>query len=160
LTDVKTRAREALWHPRTVRVWPSALPLPTDKVMNVTGLLEVSKQCAVDSLLPSRHDRGGAPCEPSRRAARGLERGGRPMATTEPASAPTERAAVTSERLIDAAFELFVETGFEGAKVQDIAQRAGYTTGAIYGRFGSKTSLLAAAIAARGASFLEGALGN
>lgn len=64
----------------------------------------------------------------------------------------------TSDRLVRAAFELFAEVGVERARVQDIAERAGYTTGAIYSRFENKAALLSAAIAQHGSSFLEGTL--
>ncbi len=52
------------------------------------------------------------------------------------------------ERLIAAAAEVFAEKGYEGAGVAEIARRAGYTTGAIYGRFSGKAELLLAAIEA------------
>jgi AcrR family transcriptional regulator len=64
----------------------------------------------------------------------------------------------TSERLLRAAFETFVDAGFERARLQDIAKAAGFTTGAIYSRFENKADLLAAAIELHGASFLELAL--
>ena len=52
-------------------------------------------------------------------------------------------------KLIDAAAEVFAEKGYDGAGVAEIARRAGYTTGAIYGRFTGKAELLLAAIEAR-----------
>ena len=52
------------------------------------------------------------------------------------------------ERLVAAAAEVFGEKGYEGAGVAEIARRAGYTTGAIYGRFSGKAELLLAAIEA------------
>ena len=52
------------------------------------------------------------------------------------------------EKLIAAAAEVFAEKGYEGAGVAEIARRAGYTTGAIYGRFSGKAELLLAAIEA------------
>jgi AcrR family transcriptional regulator len=59
------------------------------------------------------------------------------------------------ERLIDAAFEAFAEQGFEKSRVQDIARRAGFTTGAIYGRFDGKAALLAAVISRNGRQLLD-----
>jgi AcrR family transcriptional regulator len=50
------------------------------------------------------------------------------------------------DRLIDAAAEVFAEKGYDGAGVAQIARRAGFTTGAIYGRFTGKAELLLAAI--------------
>jgi AcrR family transcriptional regulator len=55
----------------------------------------------------------------------------------------------TRERLLDAAAEVFAEKGYERAGVQEIARRAGLTTGAIYSRFSGKAELLASAIDAR-----------
>jgi AcrR family transcriptional regulator len=48
----------------------------------------------------------------------------------------------TRERILAAAAEVFAERGYEGAAVSDIARRAGFTTGAIYGRFRDKAELL------------------
>ena len=52
----------------------------------------------------------------------------------------------TRMRLIEAAAEVFSEEGYAGSGVQAIARRAGFTTGAIYGRFSGKAELLLAAI--------------
>lgn len=48
--------------------------------------------------------------------------------------------------LLDAAAHVVTETGLEAATVQDIAARAGLTTGAIYSIFGSKRDLLVAMV--------------
>jgi AcrR family transcriptional regulator len=61
----------------------------------------------------------------------------------------------TRARLIRAATDVFAEEGYEGARVQDIAHRAGFTTGAIYANFNGKAGLLAAVIAEEGFSFLS-----
>lgn len=50
------------------------------------------------------------------------------------------------DRLVAAAAEEFAEKGYDRARVADIAERAGLTTGAIYGRFRGKAELLQAAI--------------
>ncbi len=55
----------------------------------------------------------------------------------------------TRERLLAAAIDVFVEQGYEGARVQDIARGAGLTTGAIYANFRGKADLLFDAIGAR-----------
>ena len=55
----------------------------------------------------------------------------------------------TRERLLEAAVDVFVEQGYEGARVQDIARSAGLTTGAIYANFRGKGDLLFDAIGAR-----------
>lgn len=48
----------------------------------------------------------------------------------------------TRERLLDAAHALFMQKGFVGASVEDIALAAGYTRGAFYSNFESKSELL------------------
>ncbi len=59
------------------------------------------------------------------------------------------------EKLIAAAAVVFSEKGYDGAGVAEIARRAGYTTGAIYGRFTGKAQLLLAAIEARSENELD-----
>jgi AcrR family transcriptional regulator len=61
----------------------------------------------------------------------------------------------TRDRLIEAAAAVFAEKGYDGAGVQEIARRAGFTTGAIYGRFRGKAELLLAAIEAHTHNELE-----
>jgi TetR/AcrR family transcriptional regulator, repressor for uid operon len=53
---------------------------------------------------------------------------------------------LTRARLVEAAAAVFSERGYDGAGVQEIARRAGLTTGAIYGRFTGKAELLREAI--------------
>jgi AcrR family transcriptional regulator len=62
---------------------------------------------------------------------------------------------VIREKLIKAAAEVFAEKGYDGAGVAEIARRAGYTTGAIYGRFSGKAELLLAAIESRSDNELD-----
>ncbi|MEX0869046.1 MAG: TetR/AcrR family transcriptional regulator [Nitriliruptoraceae bacterium] len=50
----------------------------------------------------------------------------------------------TRRRLLDAASAVFAESGFEGASIDAITQRAGYTRGAFYSNFASKAELLIA----------------
>lgn len=61
----------------------------------------------------------------------------------------------TRDRLVTAAIQVFVEQGYEQARVQDIARAAGLTTGAIYANFRDKRELLLAAIASRTATEVE-----
>jgi AcrR family transcriptional regulator len=61
----------------------------------------------------------------------------------------------TRDRLIDAAAVVFAEKGYDRAGVQEIARRAGLTTGAIYGRFTGKAELLLAAIQIHSRSELD-----
>jgi AcrR family transcriptional regulator len=72
----------------------------------------------------------------------------------DPVAAPTALDP-TRDRLIEAAAAVFAEKGYDGAGVQEIARRAGFTTGAIYGRFRGKAELLLAAIEARTHNELE-----
>src|SRR4051794_13755697 len=61
----------------------------------------------------------------------------------------------TRDRLLSAAVEVFVEQGYEGARVQDIARSAGMTTGAIYANFRGKGELLFDAIGARAGAEMD-----
>jgi len=65
----------------------------------------------------------------------------------------------TQERLVEAAAATLAERGYDGAGVQEIAARAGMTTGAIYANFRGKGDLLGAAIASRVGSVLDALLG-
>ena len=51
---------------------------------------------------------------------------------------------LTRRRLIDAAAEVFGEKGFRQAALIDVADRAGYTIGAVYSNFSSKDDLFLA----------------
>jgi AcrR family transcriptional regulator len=51
----------------------------------------------------------------------------------------------TRDLLLDAAEEVFAARGFEGASLEDIADTAGYSRGAIYKHFGGKEELFLAA---------------
>jgi AcrR family transcriptional regulator len=53
----------------------------------------------------------------------------------------------TRQRIIDTATELFVERGYAGTSVRDIAERLGMTTGSLYYHFASKDALLYALVA-------------
>jgi AcrR family transcriptional regulator len=60
-----------------------------------------------------------------------------------------ETKARTRERLLDAAAEVFSRKGFAGASVDDVAEAAGYTTGALYSNFGGKDALFVELLASR-----------
>jgi AcrR family transcriptional regulator len=62
---------------------------------------------------------------------------------------PADAAGTTRERLVAAAIEVFAESGYEAARVQDVARAAGLTTGAIYANYRGKADLLFDAIGAR-----------
>jgi TetR/AcrR family transcriptional repressor of mexJK operon len=50
------------------------------------------------------------------------------------------------DRLMDAAFELFIERGFADATMDDIAKRAGASTKTLYSRFANKMEILQAVV--------------
>jgi AcrR family transcriptional regulator len=54
------------------------------------------------------------------------------------------RRAVTRERILQAAEAAFLETGFHRSSLESIAERAGYTTGAIYSSFRDRNALFLA----------------
>jgi AcrR family transcriptional regulator len=60
-----------------------------------------------------------------------------------------ERKSQTRERLIDAAAQVFADLGFEAATLDEVAAAAGYTKGAVYSNFESKTDLFIALIERR-----------
>lgn len=53
-----------------------------------------------------------------------------------------ESQAQTRERLVEAARRLFVQRGFGGTSIRDIADEAGYSQGGFYSNFASKEALL------------------
>jgi TetR/AcrR family transcriptional regulator, repressor of fatR-cypB operon len=63
---------------------------------------------------------------------------------SEPAGRPSQRAIVTDKRdaIMTAALELFVERGFFGTAVPEIADKAGVGAGTIYRYFESKEALV------------------
>lgn len=60
----------------------------------------------------------------------------------------------TREKLLHAAAVTFESQGYDGTRVADIANAAGLSNGAMYGHFGSKAELLAAALQAHGSANL------
>ncbi|NLA64470.1 MAG: TetR/AcrR family transcriptional regulator [Leucobacter sp.] len=59
-------------------------------------------------------------------------------------AAPSARRQATRERLLEAAAEVFVTEGFQGASVEAICSHAGFTRGAFYSNFTSKAELFLA----------------
>jgi AcrR family transcriptional regulator len=57
---------------------------------------------------------------------------------------PERRRQLTRDALLDAATEVFVRRGFEGASLDEIAETAGFTRGAIYKNFEGKEDLFLA----------------
>lgn len=70
-----------------------------------------------------------------------------PAAAAETVSAstpPSARRQETRNRLLDAAAEVFTEEGLQGASVESVCSRAGFTRGAFYSNFSSKEELFLA----------------
>lgn len=57
-----------------------------------------------------------------------------------------ERSLATRERIVAAAEWAFAEKGYEGARISDIAKRAGCSVGAVYFRFADKDALFFAIV--------------
>jgi AcrR family transcriptional regulator len=55
----------------------------------------------------------------------------------------------TRQRLLDSAALAFAEKGFGGASLEEIAESAGYSTGALYANFANKDQLFMEVVAAR-----------
>ena len=55
------------------------------------------------------------------------------------------------ERLLRAAATVFARQGYAGARIMDIVRESGLSTGAVYGRFNSKSDLLREAVVRRAA---------
>lgn len=68
---------------------------------------------------------------------------------SEPVTRWRRRAEARPEEILEAALAEFTERGFEAARVEDIAKRAGISKGGVYLYFPSKIALLEALIEAR-----------
>jgi TetR/AcrR family transcriptional regulator, mexJK operon transcriptional repressor len=90
---------------------------------------------------------GEATHEPAARKRKSLR--GRP---------PAHEVATRAERLLDVATEVFLEQGFKGASMSEIARRAGASKQTLYARYPSKAALFAALVE-RKASHLFEAIG-
>src|SRR6202167_5278289 len=75
--------------------------------------------------------------EEKREAQRGTVRYGRP---------PREHAGQVEERILDAAGRVFLEHGFQGARVDEIADAASAGKPTIYARFPNKQALFTAVV--------------
>lgn len=72
-----------------------------------------------------------------------------------PRLTPERRRDLTREALLDAATTVFAREGYGAGTLEEIADAAGFTTGAIYSNFGNKQDLFLAVIARRNARLLE-----
>ena len=59
---------------------------------------------------------------------------------------PERRREMTREALVEAAAEVFARRGFHAASLDEIAESAGFTRGAIYSNFGGKEELMIAVL--------------
>ncbi len=74
-----------------------------------------------------------------------------------------ERRAQTRERLLEAATAVFAAHGYHAASVEQVAEAAGFSTGAVYSAFGSKEELFLALLEQqlrRQVELLEAAVGG
>jgi AcrR family transcriptional regulator len=62
---------------------------------------------------------------------------------TAPRTTRAQSQAQTRRALLEAAAEVFIERGLQGASVERIAERAGFTRGAFYSNFASKEEVFA-----------------
>jgi AcrR family transcriptional regulator len=69
-----------------------------------------------------------------------------------------ENARATRSLLLDAGRELFSRRGFAGAGIEEIAEHAGVTTGALYHHFGNKRGLFRAVAEAMEVELMERAV--
>jgi AcrR family transcriptional regulator len=74
--------------------------------------------------------------------------------TTRKQRKPQERTAVTRNLLLSAAEQVFARVGYEKAQVEEIAEAAGYSKGALYAHFKSKEELFLALYEIKTASSL------
>lgn len=91
--------------------------------------------------------RAGAEMLPAPDASRHKPAGMRNVADTLGVTSREANKQHTRERLLDAAREVFLKAGYQGAKLDDIAAEAGFTKGAVYWHFPNKQALFLALIA-------------
>jgi TetR/AcrR family transcriptional regulator, mexJK operon transcriptional repressor len=68
---------------------------------------------------------------------------------------PTEEVAARAARLLDVATEVFLEQGFKGASMSEIARRAGASKQTLYARYPSKAALFAALVERKAGRLFE-----
>lgn len=67
----------------------------------------------------------------------------------------SRRRTATRDRLLGAAAAVFAERGVQGASVEDVCERAGFTRGAFYSNFATRDDLVLALVERRAATLLE-----
>jgi AcrR family transcriptional regulator len=68
---------------------------------------------------------------------------------------PADEAAARAARLLDVATEVFLEQGFKGASMSEIARRAGASKQTLYARYPSKAALFAALVERKAGRLFE-----
>ncbi len=71
-------------------------------------------------------------------------RGGPGAGKAEPAPDQPSEARSTRERILDVALDLFIEKGFDGTSLREIAEQLGFTKAALYYHYASKDDILMA----------------
>ncbi len=71
-------------------------------------------------------------------------RGGPGAREAEPAPGQPPEAGSTRERILDVALDLFIEKGFDGTSLREIAEKLGFTKAALYYHYASKDDILMA----------------
>ncbi len=67
----------------------------------------------------------------------------------EDKGASLSKGEITQQRIVEAAYELFLEQGYHGTSMRQIAERAGLTMGGIYNHFDGKESIWEAVFMAK-----------
>ncbi len=80
------------------------------------------------------------------------------QSTRPPRLTRREAKARTRELLLSAAADVFAQKGYAGASVEDIADAAGYTTGALYSNFAGKEDLFLELMASRSSDRMANAI--
>lgn len=69
--------------------------------------------------------------------------------------APRERGLIRRDRILDAATEVFMQSGYEAASLQEIVARAGGSLATLYRQFGNKEGLFQSMIERKSSRLLE-----
>jgi AcrR family transcriptional regulator len=69
---------------------------------------------------------------------------------------PQRRREITRTALLDGAEAMFAQRGYDGVGLEEIAQAAGFSKGAIYSNFGSRQKLFLAVLERRNQRLLDG----
>ena len=82
--------------------------------------------------------------DPVSGTATGVDEDPEGRAPSSPAEAAASDPTSTRERILDVALDLFIEKGYDGTSLREIAERLGFTKAALYYHFASKEDILMA----------------